>query len=160
MSPPSLIRPTGLLCLAIVIGSVFETVAIQATNSSELEALMKEAGRNYQTKDGQQYGEQFLKAIGPAFAAALHACNSKPDTKEPASIVFIVAADGRVKKMLYSEDIPFGECVGSKLRSATTLPPPPRDSYAGALGAANHNNEMISKGPPDNTTGHMKTEKL
>ena len=64
-----------------------------------------------------------------------------PDTKEPASIVFVIAADGTVKRLLYSTDIPFGRCIGSKVRAIKTLPKPPRDNWVVALGAANHHHE-------------------
>jgi hypothetical protein len=86
----------------------------------------------------------------PVFGKALHACSrSTPDTKEPASVVFVVAADGTVKRLLYSTDIPFGVCVGSKLRAIKKLPKPPRGDWAVALGAANHHHEERAKGPPD-----------
>ena len=149
MNLSSFVRRSSVLYLAVIAWSILEAVAIHAASPTELEALAKEAGRNYQTKEGQRYEDQFLKAITPAFAAALKECGSRPDTKEPATIVFIIAADGRVKQLLYSQNIPFGECVGSKLRSVTALPRPPRDSYVVALGAANHEHEQKSNGPPD-----------
>jgi len=49
---------------------ILAATASQAASSSELDALAKEAGRNFQTKEGQRYEDQFLKAITPTFTAA------------------------------------------------------------------------------------------
>src|SRR5882762_5914472 len=90
------------------------SVAAAVAATSELESLAKQAGDNYSTKEGQRYLEEFQNAILPIFGKALQTCtNSTPDTKEPATIVFVVASDGTVKRMLYSTDIPFGVCLGS-----------------------------------------------
>lgn len=110
--------------------------------SNELESLVKQAGENFETKEGRRYLEAFEKRIMPTFGKALDTCStSMPDTKEPASIVFVVAADGTVKRLLYSTDIPFGRCVGSKILTIKTLPKPPRDNWVVAMGAANHHHE-------------------
>jgi hypothetical protein len=111
------------------------SLAAAAAASSELESLTKQAGQNYQTKEGQRYLEAFQKGIMPAFGKALDTCSSSmPDTKEPASIAFVVGADGTVKRVLYSTDIPFGQCVGSKIRAIKTLPKPPHDNWVVAIG--------------------------
>ena len=130
--------------------------------TSELESLTKQAGDNYSTKEGQRYlFQEFEKAILPVFSKALQTCSaSRPDTKEPASFAFLIGADGTVKRMLYSTDIPFGVCVGSKLRAIKKLPKPPRDNWAVALGAANHQHEEKSKGPPDKPVGMTSKDKL
>jgi uncharacterized protein YegJ (DUF2314 family) len=126
------------------------SLAAAVAASGELESLAKEAAQNYSTKEGQRYLEAFQKAIMPVFGKALDTCSSSmPDTKEPATIVFVVAADGTVKRLLYSTDIPFGICVGSKLRAIKALPKAPRDGWAVALGAANHHHEEQAKGPSD-----------
>jgi hypothetical protein len=62
------------------------SLAAAAAATSEFEALVKEAGRNYVTKEGQRYLEEFQDAILPVFADALNTCRDKPDTKEPASL--------------------------------------------------------------------------
>ncbi|MDQ6655442.1 MAG: DUF2314 domain-containing protein [Verrucomicrobiota bacterium] len=132
-----------------------------AAATSELESLTKQAGDNYSTKEGQRYLAQFEKAIFPVFSKALQSCTSStPDTKDPASVVFLVAADGTVRRMLYSTEIPFGVCLGSKLRAIKTLPKPPRDNWAVALGAANHHQAEQTKGPPDKPVAMGTSEKL
>src|SRR3954470_20301069 len=98
----------------LIVGSLtLCSLAAAVAASTELESLMKQAGENYQTKEGKRYLEAFQKGIMPTFGKALDTCStSMPDTKEPASIVFVVAADGTVKRLLYSTDIPFGRCIG------------------------------------------------
>lgn len=150
MNPNSLVRPSPLLYLAVIIWIILETVTTHAASSSEVETLADEGARNYRTKEGQHYQEQFGRAVTAALAAALGSCKNEPDTKEPAMIVFVIAADGRIKRLLYSPHIPFGECVAAKLRSILTLPRPPRDNWVVSLGAANHHHEETAKkGPPD-----------
>jgi hypothetical protein len=139
------------------------SLAAAAAASSELESLVKRAGQNYQTKEGQRYLEAFEKGMMPSFGKALDTCStSMPDTKEPASIVFVVGADGTVKRLLYSTDMPFGRCVGSKIRDIKTLPKPPHDNWVVALGAANHHHEeeARSKAPVDHSTATRGREQV
>ena len=139
------------------------SLATVGAASSELGSLVKQAGENFQTKEGRHYLEAFEKGIMPTFGKALDTCStSMPDTKEPASIVFVVAADGTVKRLLYSTDIPFGRCVGSKSRDIKTLPKPPRDNWVVALGAANHHHEeqARSKAPVDQSTATRGREQM
>lgn len=132
--------------------------AVAAT--SELDLLEKQASANYSTREGQRYIEEFQNAIFPVFSKALQTCSSStPDTKQPATFAFMVAADGAVKRMLYSTEIPFGICIGKKLSGIKTVPKPPRDGWVVALGAANHQNEERAKGPPDNPL-RLSKEKL
>jgi uncharacterized protein YegJ (DUF2314 family) len=138
------------------------SVAAAIAASGELESLMKQAAQNFQTKEGQRYLEAFQKGIMPTFGKALDTCSTMPDTKEPASIVFVVAADGMVKRLLYSTDIPFGRCVGSKIRVIKALPKPPRDNWVVAIGAANHHHEeqARSRAPMDQSTATRGKEQV
>ena len=139
--------------------SALLAVCVVATNASpanEFNAASKEATRNYGTKIGQRYRDAFMKIVEPKLGAAMKGCTrGSPDTKEPAEIIFIVAADGRVKRVLSSPNIPFGECVASKLRTISALPRPPYDSWPAALGVAKHD-EQKSAGPPDKPFGMEK----
>ena len=133
----------AVVCLSIL----FAAVASQAANSAEFTAMSKQATRNNETKEGRHYQDQvFLNAIDPALRAAMESCaKTAPNTIDghPGEIIFVVAADGRVKKLLYSPDVPLAECVGAKLRAISKLPPPPHDSWAVGVGVAQHG------GPPD-----------
>ncbi len=130
---------------------------------SEFAQLDKEAGRHISTDEGQRYLEQFTKGIISVFGPALNDCKEKPDTKEPAIFYFVVRADGTVKRLLYSRDIPFGVCVGSKLRAIKTLPKPPQDSWVVAFGAANHHHEEQARAkaaPADKSTSTRGQEQV
>jgi hypothetical protein len=145
--------------IASALASCSLAAAVAAT--SELESLAKQAGDNYSTKEGQRYIDEFQNAIFPVFSKALQTCTpTTQDTKEPATIVFVVAADGTVKRMLYSTDIPFGVCLGSKLRAIKKVPKPPRDGWAVALGAANHHQAEQAKGPADKPVAMSTSQKL
>ncbi len=141
------------LTLAVCAAVSACALTTQAATSSELDALNKETKRNNDTLEGQRYQKKFLDAIDPAVSAAMEACTTKnmPNTKDgqPGEITFIVAADGRVKRVLYSENIPLAVCVASKLRSVSKLPPPPHDSYVVGVLAAKHDQPQEAKGPPD-----------
>jgi hypothetical protein len=128
--------------------AVLSVVAL-ATAPDDFEPLNKEAEKNYSSKEGREYFDKFEKAIAPVFIKALRECgDATPDTKESMDLFFIVGADGTVKKFLYSKGTPFAECLGPKLTSIKTVPPPPRDGWVVALGATNHRHET-PKGPPD-----------
>jgi uncharacterized protein YegJ (DUF2314 family) len=65
-------------------------------------------------------------------------CRQTPDTIEPGSFAFIIGADGRVKRLIWSKEIPMAQCVAEKLRSITTLPKPPEDNWVEGVGVAIH----------------------
>jgi hypothetical protein len=137
--------PRALLVAFLASCSLAAVVA--ATN--ELESLMKEAAQNFSTDEGRHYFPLFSEAIMPVFSKALDTCGeTTPDTKEPTPMVFVVGADGTISRLVYSTDVPFGTCVGSKLRSIKILPKPPRDGWVVALGAANHHHEEQAQEKP------------
>jgi uncharacterized protein YegJ (DUF2314 family) len=130
-----------------------------AATSKELEPLKKQAGQLSQTKEGQRYEDEFLSFIDPILNAAMDGClENTPDTKDqhPAEFVFVVAADGRVKKFGYSTDIPFGECLGPKLKNVSKLPRPPRDSWVVIVGSSNHYHARHPKAHPPDSPQHLR----
>jgi len=130
------------LTFAVILYSGFNAVALTQAGpapAKEVEALLKQSSDKPNRKQVRQYEDKFLKAIDPTLLAAMTICTSKtPDTVEPGAIAFIIGADGRVKRLLWSADIPMAECVGEKLRSITTLPRPPEDNWVDGVGVANH----------------------
>jgi uncharacterized protein YegJ (DUF2314 family) len=133
--------------------AVFVILASQAgaVSNAEFEALVKQADRDKATKAGWNYAvEVFSKTFAQRVGPAMGTCATQPDTVEPATLVFIVAADGKVTRAVASPGIPYGECIVSKLRLPFTAPRPPHGNFAVAMGAANHHNEETkSKAPPD-----------
>jgi hypothetical protein len=111
--------------------------------SSEIDKLFQQSIAKRTTKEGRRYEDQFLKVIDPILGEAMKTCNNKtPDTVEPGSFAFIIGADGRVKRLLWSGDVPMAACVGQKMRSITTLPRPPEDNWIEGVGVANHSQKI------------------
>lgn len=114
-------------------------ISVGAAPAKEVDALLTQSRNKRNTKQARQYEDQFLKAIDPMLLAAMKTCTSKtPDTVEPGAIAFVIGADGRVKRLVWSANIPMAQCVGEKLRSITTLPRPPEDNWVDGVGVANH----------------------
>ena len=126
-------------------------LAVTAEGASRLDALSDEAVRNSRTPAGRRYFDRFDKAIRPVWLKALYDCSKRtPDTIEPAVFVFVISGNGRIKEILSSPNIPLAQCMAPRLRAITSVPPPPRDSWAITIGAANHfAAERRAKGPPD-----------
>jgi hypothetical protein len=106
---------------------------------------VQEAVNHYKTKAGQQYRDNFTKAIDNAVAGAMGGC-SKADAVERAEIAFIVSADGRVVRVLSSPGIAYGQCIVSKLRLPARVPRPPRNSWPVVIVVAYNERRA---GPPD-----------
>ena len=123
----------------------------RAITKAEFDALIKQADRDKQTKAGWNYAiEEFSQTFAQRVGPAMRTCLTQPDTIEPALLVFIVAADGKVTRAVASPGIPYGECIVSKLRLPFVAPRPPHGNFVVAMGAANHHNEETkSKAPPD-----------
>ncbi len=156
MKFPHLVR-----ALAVIGCTVASSLPIHSATSGEFETLSKQATRNAETNEGYRYQNKiFLDAIDPALREAMNGCTKSPNTVDghPGEIVFVVAGDGRVKKLVFSPDIPLAECVAAKLRSVSKLPSPPHDSYAVGIGVAKHDQPQEAKGPPD-TPHKMRTLK-
>jgi hypothetical protein len=63
--------------------------------------------------------EQFAdSAANAGIGQAMRECLSKPDTVEPAMMVFVVSADGKVKRAFAKPGIPYGEVHRLKASSA------------------------------------------
>ncbi len=141
-----------ILWLAIAIHTPLLPLSTAASGNTEFERLSKEATRNAKTNEGHHYQNRtFLDAIDPALRAALDACmRSSPNTIDghPGEVDFVIAADGHIKKIVFSPDVPLAECVAAKLRGVSKLPPPPADSWVVGIGVAKHDDPK-SKGPPD-----------
>jgi hypothetical protein len=121
-----------------------------ATSKSEFDAALKQSNRDRETPSGKRYTRQFEDKVFFAVASqAMQACFSRSrDTAEPAMLVFLISANGRVTRVLSTPGIQYGECVVRQLRLPMSVPRPPHDNFAVALGVANHTHAQ-SKAPPD-----------
>lgn len=134
------IAALSVLLSAILVWSESDAaISVGPAPAKEVDALLTQSRNKRNSKQARQYEDQFLKAIDPMLLAAMKTCTSKtPDTVEPGAIAFVIGADGRVKRLVWSANIPMAQCVGEKLRSITTLPRPPEDNWVDGVGVANH----------------------
>jgi hypothetical protein len=120
-----------------------------ATSKPEFDTALKQSNRDRETPSGKRYTRQFEDKIFLAVASkAMQTCLSRSrDTVEPAMLVFIISADGKVTRVLSTPGIEYGKCVVSQLRLPISVQQPPHDNFAVALGVANHSHAQ-SKAPP------------
>jgi uncharacterized protein YegJ (DUF2314 family) len=124
---------------------------MSAVSKAEFDTALKQADRDKETKGGWKYMEEFsTKVMTTTANRGMRDCLSKPDTIAPALLVFVVAADGTVKRALAQPGIPYGECVLAKIRLPFAAPRPPRDNFFVAFALANHHRaETRDKAPKD-----------
>jgi hypothetical protein len=126
---------------------------------SQVDALFKQSLKKRETEQGRAYQDRFLKAIEPKLLPAFAACTKKDvNTVEPGSVAFVIGADGHVKRLIWSEDVPLAQCVAQKFRSITNLPPPPEDNWFDGVAVAYHSqagkNAPVDK-PLKTTVKHL-----
>ena len=120
-----------------------------ATSKSEYNAALKQSNQERETSSGKRYTRQFEDKVFLAVASqAMQSCLSRSrDTVEPAMLVFLVSANGKITRVLSRPGIEYGECIVSQLRLPISVPRPPHDNFAVAIGVENHTHAQ-SKAPP------------
>jgi hypothetical protein len=139
---------------SFVIVTVLLSIGPYPTNAkskAEFEVAFKQSNRDKETPAGKRYTREFEDKIFLAVASqSMQTCVSRSrDTVEPAMLVFIISADGKNRRVLSTPGIENGECIVSRLRLPISVPRPPHDNFAVALGVANHSHAQ-SKALPDN----------
>ena len=107
------------------------------------------------TEGGRKYSEDFQNATAAALVDAMKACISSPDTKEPAEIVFVISAEGKVTQTMSTPGIPYGQCVASKIVMPAAVPRPPQDGWVVGMLLANHSNSKAPVDKPIQTKGEQ-----
>ena len=142
-----LIAIGAILCSGLNTGAATQSGPV---SDKEVTALLDQSRDKRSGKQARQYEDKFLNAIDPILTKAMTTCTAKtPDTVWPGNVAFVIAKDGHVKRIIWSADIPMGDCVGQKLRSIARLPPPPEDNWIEAVGVANHSEAQKRQGPID-----------
>jgi hypothetical protein len=122
-------------------------VCAATTFAVDFETAKKEAGRLNETKEGATYMDKCQDVLHKYISSGMDACGAKyPDTKEPALIALMVAADGHVIQKMSSPGIAFGECVMSHFPSDLSLPRPPHDAWPVVVGVENRHHEVAAGG--------------
>jgi uncharacterized protein YegJ (DUF2314 family) len=111
----------------------------RAASKAEFDAAFKQSNQDNSTSAGKRYTREFEDKIFTAIAGeAMRSCLSAPDTTEPAMLIFVISADGKIRRVLSTPGIKYGECIVSKFRLPISVPRPPHDDFAIAEGVANH----------------------
>jgi hypothetical protein len=110
-----------------------------APSKAEFNAAFEQSNRDSKTAAGKRYTRRFEDDIFMKIAGdAMMICHRVPDTIEPAMLVFIISADGEVRRVLSIPHIQYGECIASTLGLPISVPRPPHDNFAISVGVANH----------------------
>jgi hypothetical protein len=138
---------------SFVIVAVLLSIDLYSSNAkskSEFETAFQQSNRDKETPAGKRYAREFEDKIFLAVASqSMQTCVTRSrDTGEPAMLVFIISADGNIRRVLSTPGIEYGECIVSRLRLPISVPRPPHDNFAVAVGVANHSHAQ-SKAPPD-----------
>ncbi len=128
------------------------------TFAVDFETAKKECSRLNETKEGAVYMDKCQDFLHKYVSSGMDACGAKyPDTKEPALIALIVAADGHVTQKMSSPGIAFGECVLSHFPAGLLLPRPPHDAWPVVIGMENRHHEVAAKKAAGGGTSSKET---
>jgi uncharacterized protein YegJ (DUF2314 family) len=124
------------------LGLIGYSSTANTASKAEFGAALKQADRDKETKAGWKYMLEFSdKVLTTTANQGMRDCLSKPDTIEPATLVFVVSADGTVRRGWAEPGIPYGVCVLSKIQFPFAVPPPPHDNFYVAFAVANHHHK-------------------
>ena len=120
-----------------------------ATSKSDYNAALKQSNQDRETSSGKRYTRQFEDKVFLAVTSkAMQSClNRSRDTVEPAMLVFLISVDGKVTRVLSTPGIDYGKCIVSQLGLPISVPRPPHDNFAVAIGVENHTHAQ-RKAPP------------
>jgi hypothetical protein len=99
------------------------------SNRDSFHEVFAAASKKFDANQGYEYVKKFEDWISDAATHALDACGSMPRTNLRCDIVFLIASDGRIQKMLLGPNNSFEQCVSNNFRPAAIAPRPPADSW-------------------------------
>ena len=129
------------LLLAILMCSV-----AQASELQDFRAASAEAANKFHP--GYQYIIKFEDWISNAAVEALEACGSYPNTNLTCDIVFVVGADGHIKRTLFGPRNRYRDCVASHFRTSGSAPKPPGDSWSVQIRLIDGRRRISKADPP------------
>jgi hypothetical protein len=108
---------------------ILSCASLRAAEPPTFSSAVDAAKRLSITKAYQQYEQsKFWPAIGTLFANAMVACTRATKSDVTFDCVFVIAADGHVKRILHAPHQLVPACVAKQLQGVA-LPPPPHDSW-------------------------------
>jgi hypothetical protein len=109
--------------------------ALKGLSSSDaFHTISAAAANKFHTDQGYEYVKKFedwisLPVGGDAAVHALDTCGSIPNTELHCDVVFLIAADGQVRKILFAPNNRYTQCVSKNFRTSGKAPKPPADSW-------------------------------
>jgi hypothetical protein len=98
-----------------------------AGEMADFRAASADAARKFHP--GYQWLIKFEDWISNPAVDVLNACGSYPNTNLTCDIVFVVGADGQIKRTLFGPHNKFRGCVARHFRTVGLAPKPPADSW-------------------------------
>jgi uncharacterized protein YegJ (DUF2314 family) len=141
------------LIVSLLLSTILQVA--EATSKAEFDAAFRQSNRDNVSPADKRYVREFEDKIFDAVASqAMLSCLTKtPDTVEPAMLVFIISADGKIVRAIATPGIKYGECIVSQLHLPISVPRPPHDNFVFAAGVANHSHaETKDRAPKDRPT--------
>lgn|SRR5215471_10766770 len=117
-----------ILCLLLF---TFAAVMALAAGRGDFESLSDAAAKKYSLSNhvGSLYAEKFSDWSTEPMVHSMDVCGSRPASNQYCDIIAVVAADGRVRRVLLSPNNSYEACVEKTLRLGQVAPKPPADSW-------------------------------
>jgi hypothetical protein len=127
-------KTASTVLLVWMVGSF---TALAASPSSDFQAALDQARLNSQTNPGHDYELKVRMMIHKVLSEVIKECaGPQPHWDAEFQVAVIVAADGRVERILSDSKQALVVCAIKKARSQLRLPRPPRDSWPIVMGLA------------------------
>jgi hypothetical protein len=117
-----------------VLGLLLTTLAVRfviAGSGVDFESLSVDAAKHYdwKAKGGKDYAAKFSDWSTEPMMHAMNGCGAQPFSNRYCDIIAVVAADGHVRRLLFSPSNAYAACVQKDLRLGAVAPRPPADSW-------------------------------
>jgi hypothetical protein len=146
MNPFEVRRPTWLLCARVLLVAIFACSPACAGELQDFRAASAEAAKKFHP--GYEYIIKFEDWISDSAVEALEACGSYPNTNLTCDIVFIIGADGHIKRTLFGPKNRYRDCVASHFRTSGVAPKPPADSWPVQIRLIDGRRRILKSDPP------------
>ena|ERR1700736_4412187 len=125
-------RPGFPIWSSLIAALIFLSGVGHAADTSSFSTAVSEAKRAGKTPAGNKYELALFPSIAQALADAVRTCAG--NTKQPYKfdIVFIISADGHIRRTLYTPNQPIAACIAKKFQGKAVLRPPGDSWLVGA----------------------------
>lgn len=102
-----------------------------AASRTDFDSLSDGAAKKYTLPNhvGSRYAEKFSDWSTEPMLHAMNVCESHPSSNRYCDIIAVVAADGHVRRLMFSPSNPYVDRVRKDLRLGMVAPKPPGDSW-------------------------------